>query len=42
MGISIVFLLVLILFSVAAFFVLARVFRAAATRNEKRPEAEGD
>ncbi|QIN79819.1 hypothetical protein GBA65_16225 [Rubrobacter marinus] len=42
MGISIVFLLILILFSVLAFFVLARVFRAAASRNEKRPEAEDD
>ena len=42
MGLSIVFLLVLLLFSVIAFFVLARVFRAAGSRNEKRPEAEGD
>ena len=42
MGISIVFLLVLIVFSVIAVFVLARVFRAAASRNEKRPEAEDD
>ncbi len=42
MGLSIVFLLILLLFSVGAFFVLARVFRAAGSRNEKRPEAEGD
>ena len=42
MGLGIVFLLVLLLFSVIAFFALARVFRAAGSRNEKRPNAEGD
>ena len=42
MGLSIVFLIVLIIVSVIAVFVLARVFRAAASRNEKRPEAEED
>lgn len=42
MGISVVFLLILLLLSVVAFFVLARVFRAAASRNEKRPDAEED
>ena len=33
---------VLIIFFILAFFVLARVFRAAESRNEKRPDAEGD
>ncbi len=42
MGISVVFLLVLILVGVVGFFVLARVFRAAAARNENRPGAEED
>ena len=42
MGLSIAFLLVLILLAVIAVFVLARVFRAAESRNEKRPNAEGD
>ena len=42
MGLSIVFLLVLLIFVVVGFFVLARVFRAAGSRNEKRPDAEED
>jgi hypothetical protein len=42
MGLSVVFLLVLILAGVVGFFVLARVFRAAASRNENRPNAEED
>lgn len=42
MGISVVFLLILILAGVVAFFVLARVFRAAASRNQNRPDAEED
>ena len=42
MGLGIVFLMILLVFSVGAFFVLARVFRAAGSRNEKRPDAEGD
>lgn len=42
MGLGIVFLLVLLVFSVIAFFGLARVFRAAGSRNEKRPDAEED
>ncbi len=42
MGLGVAFALVLIVFAVIGFFVLARVFRAAGSRNEKRPEAEGD
>ena len=42
MGLGIVFLMILLVFSVGAFFVLARVFRAAGSRNETRPDAEGD
>ena len=42
MGLGIAFLLILVVFAVLAVFVLARVFWAAASRNEKRPDAEGD
>ncbi len=42
MGLGVTFLLVLVIFFVVAFFVLARVFRAAASRNPNRPDAEGD
>ena len=42
MSISIVFLILLIPLSVIGFFVLARTLRAAGSRNEKRPDAEGD
>ena len=42
MGISIIFLLLLIVLAVIGVFVLARVFRAAGSRNEKRPDAEED
>ena len=42
MGSIPVFSIILIIFFILAFFVLARVFRAAASRNEKRPDAEGD
>ncbi len=42
MGLGVAFGLVLIVLAIIAFFVLARVFRAAESRNEKRPDAEGD
>lgn len=42
MGLGVTFLLVLVIFFVIAFFVLARVFRAAASRNPNRPDAKGD
>lgn len=42
MGISVIFLFILIFVGVVAFFALARAFRAAAASNEKRPGAEED
>ena len=41
-GVISVFSLILIVVFVIGAFVLARVFRAAGSRNEKRPGAEGD
>ena len=41
-GVVSVFSIILIVFFVLAAVVLVRVFRAAASRNEKRPDAEGD
>ena len=42
MGSVPVFSFILIIVFILGFFVLARVFRAAASRNEKRPDAEAD
>ena len=42
MSISITFLFILLALTVIGFFVLGRVFRAAAARNEKNPDAEED